>query len=165
LKERRPPFRIIADSRGFSMIEAIVVLIIIAILAPIVVSQAFKQTDINPLITEAEILKSNLRYAQIRAMNDTVTWGISLTGSTTYTLIRTAGTAPNLPGDPSNSATHTLTGSVTISSGVGTTMLFNEWGAPVDGSGTPFNTNTTITLSLGGQSSTVTITKNTGYIS
>jgi len=146
------------------MIEAIVVLIIIAILAPIVVSQAFKQADTNPLITEAEMLKSNLRYAQIRAMNDTVTWGISLDSSTTYTLIRTGYTAPDFPGDPSNSATHTLTASVTVSSGVGTTILFNAWGVPVDGSGTPFNTNKMITLSQGSQSATVTVTKNTGYI-
>jgi len=163
LKERRLPFRIIANNRGFSMIEAIVVLIIIAILAPIVVSQAFKQADTTPLITEAEILKVNLRYAQIRAMNDTVTWGISIAGSTTYTLVRTGGTTPNLPGD--SSTTHTLTGGVTISSGAGTTVTFNEWGAPVDGSGTPLTANTTVTLSLGGSSSTVTITKNTGYIS
>jgi type II secretory pathway pseudopilin PulG len=144
------------------MIEAIVVLIIIAILAPIVVSQAFKQADTTPLITEAEILKSNLRYAQIRAMNDTVTWKINFASSTTYTLIRTGGTTPNFPGE--SSTTRTLAGSVTISSGAGTTVTFNEWGAPVDGSGTPLTANTTITLSQGGSSSTVTVTKNTGYM-
>ena len=164
MKERRLPFRIIANNRGFSMIEAIVVLIIIAILAPIVVSQAFKQADTTPLITEAEILKVNLRYAQIRAMNDTVTWKINFDSSTAYTLIRTGGTTPNLlPGD--SSATHTLTGGVTISSGAGTTVTFNDWGAPVYGSGTPLTVNTTVTLSQGSSSSTVTITKNTGYIS
>ncbi len=151
MRKRRPPFRIIADSRGFSMVEAVMVLVIIAILAPIVVSRT--STDTIPLLAEAEILKSNLRYAQIRAMNDTVTWGISIAGATTYTLVRTGYTAPNLSGD--NSATHTLTGGVTISSGVGT-VLFNEWGTP--------STDTPITLSQGGQSSTVTITKNTGYI-
>lgn len=164
MKERRPPFRIIATNHGFSMIEAIVVLIIIAILAPIVVSQAFKQADTTPLITEAEILKANLRYAQIRAMNDTVTWKINFASSTAYTLIRTGGVTPNLPGDPSNSTTHTLTGGVTIASGAGTTVIFNQWGAPVDGSGTPLTANTTVTLSQGGSSSSITITKNTGYI-
>jgi len=100
-------------------------------------------------------------------MNDTVTWGINFASSTTYTLIRTGyATAPDLPGDPSNSATHTLTpkGGVTLSSGVGTTILFNAWGAPVDGSGTPLMANTTVTLSQGGSSSSITITKNTGYI-
>jgi len=163
LKEGRPCFRVIADRRGFSMIEAVVVLVIIAILAPIVVSQAFKETDTTPLITEAEILKSNLRYAQIRAMNDTVTWGIRIASAAAYTLIRTGFTAPNLPGD--SSATHTLTGGVTFSSGVGSTILFNEWGAPVDGSGVPLSANTAVTLSLSGQSNTVTVTKNTGYLS
>lgn len=155
----------VADERGFSMIEAIVVLIIIAILAPIIVSQAFRQQDTTPLITETEVLKSSLRYAQIRAMNDTVTWGISLDSAAAYTLVRTGYAAPNLPGD--SSATHTLTGGVTVSSvvgTVGTTVRFNEWGAPVDGSGVPAGADTTITLSLGGQSDTVTVTKNTGYI-
>jgi len=144
------------------MIEAIVVLIIIAILAPIVVSRT--TTDTTSLISEAEVLKANLRYAQIRAMNDTVTWKINFDSSTAYTLIRTGGTTPNLlPGD--SSATHTLTGGVTISSGAGTTVTFNDWGAPVYGSGTPLTVNTTVTLSQGSSSSTVTITKNTGYIS
>jgi len=162
LREGRPFSRAVGDERGFSMIEAIVVLIIIAILAPIVISQAFRQQDTTPLITETELLKSSLRYAQIRAMNDTVTWGISIGSSTSYTLLRTGYTAPNLPGD--TSATHNLAGGVTISSGVGTTVLFNEWGAPVDLSGVPLVADTTIALSLGSQSSTVTVTKNTGYI-
>jgi prepilin-type N-terminal cleavage/methylation domain-containing protein len=158
----RPSFRILAGCRGFSMIEAIVVLIIIAIIAPIILSQAFKQTDTTPLISEAEILKSSLRYAQIRAMNDTVRWGINLASATTYTLVRTGYTAPNLPGD--SSATHALSSKVTLSSGVGTTVLFNDWGVPVDGAGSPLSSNTTITLTQSGQTSTITITKNTGYI-
>jgi prepilin-type N-terminal cleavage/methylation domain-containing protein len=182
LKERRLSFGIIATDRGFSMIEAIVVLIIIAILAPIVVSQAFKQADTTPLITEAEILKANLRYAQIRAMNDTMTWGLYLE-ETKYSLYKNGSKASiGFPGrykgdkeyedykdsycynNPNELAVYCIKNNVAVSSGAGTTITFNAWGVPVDGSGTALSSNTTVTLSLGGSSSTVTITKNTGYI-
>jgi len=142
------------------MIEAIVVLIIIAILAPIVISRT--TTDTSSLISEAEVLKSSLRYAQIRAMNDTVTWGINLDSSTSYKLIRSNGSVPNLPGD--NSVQHTLSGGVTLSSVV-TSILFNSWGVPVDGSGNALSSDTTISLSQGSQPpNTIIVTKNTGYI-
>jgi MSHA pilin protein MshC len=142
------------------MIEIIVVLIIITILAPIVVSRF--STDNTSLIAQTEILKAHLRYAQIRAMSDTTTWRINLVDSATYTLSKAVGTAPNLPGD--NGTTHTLTDNVTVASGVGTAITFNEWGSPGDVSGVPLTANAVINLSQGGQSSTITITKNTGYI-
>ncbi len=137
------------------MIEVIAVLIIIAILAPLIVTRV--STDTTSLTAQADILKSHLRYAQIRAMNDTVTWGISL-GGTAYTLVQTGGPATYLPGD--SGATHALTDNVTVS---GSSVLFNEWGIPVDGSGTPLGT-ATITLSQGSQSSAITVTGNTGFV-
>ncbi len=148
---------------GFTMIEVVVVLIVLAVLTPFVLSR-FTTSNVE-LIAQADVLKSHLRYAQIKAMNDTVTWGISLTNSTIYTLFKTGVTPPpaNLPGD--TSYTHTLTNNVTITSGVGTSITFNEWGSPVDGSGTPLTTDITVTLTPSqGSASTITITKNTGYI-
>jgi len=143
----------VTDCRGFTMIEVIVVLIIIAILAPIVVSRF--STDNTTLVAQTDILKSHLRYAQIRAMNDTVTWGINIEASQ-YSLYQNNVLATKaLPGD--NSATHPLTDGVTISSGV-QTVTFNEWGSPVSDP-LPIN------LSQPGQTPIpITITKNTGYI-
>ena len=68
------------NQRGFSMIEMVIVLIVMAIMASYIM---FRGTAGNDLIAQAEILKSHLRYAQIKAMNDTDVnvpggWGIQL---------------------------------------------------------------------------------------
>ena len=159
------------NQHGFTMLEMVVVLILLAIFATAVVSR-FGASG-TELITETDILKSNLRYAQIRAMNDTVTWGLNFSSNTTYTLYRDGSKAANppyyLPAEDNNnlagdSLIHTFTGNVIITAGVGTTISFNEWGTPVDGSGVPLSSDTTITLSDGAQTIGITITKNTGYI-
>ena len=145
------------------MIEVVMVLIVLAVLTPFVLSR-FTTSNVE-VIAQVDVLKSHLRYAQIKAMNDTVTWGIALTNSTTYTFFKTGVTPPppsNLPGD--TSYTHTLTNNVTITSSV-TSVTFNEWGSPVDGSGTPLTANVTVTLTPSqGSASNITITKNTGFI-
>jgi len=90
------------------------------------------------------------------AMNDTASWGITLTKSTTYTLFKTGVSPPplNLPGD--TSYTHTLKNGVTIKSGVGTSVSFNEWGS----SGA-----TDISIKLqGSEESEIIIKKITGFI-
>ncbi|MFH2044071.1 MAG: type II secretion system protein [Pseudomonadota bacterium] len=162
--------KIYINQHGFTVIELVVVLILLAIFATVVVSR-FGSTGAE-LITNTDILKSNLRYAQIKAMNDTETWGINFSSSTTYTLYRNGIKAVNpfyLPAEDNNNPAgdpliHTLTGNVTITSGVGTTISFNEWGTPVDGSGVPLSADVTITLSDGSQTIDITITKNTGCI-
>ena len=148
--------------KGFTMIELVVVLIVLAIMTPIILSRF--STSNAELIAQVDVLKSHLRYAQLMAMNDTASWGITLTNSTTYTLFKTGVSPPpsNLPGD--TSYTHTLIKGVTITSGVGTSFRFNEWGNPVDGSGTPL-TPVTITLTPSqGSASNIIITKITGFI-
>jgi MSHA pilin protein MshC len=159
-------------SNGFTMIELVVVLILLAIFATVVAGR-FGAND-TELITEKDILKSNLRYAQIRAMNDTKTWGINLSSNTTYTLYRDGIKAPNppyyLPAEDNNNPAgdpliHTLKGNVTIDNSlVGSTITFNEWGIPVDGSGSPLAADVTLSLSDGVKTSSVNITKNTGFI-
>jgi hypothetical protein len=70
-----------------------------------------------------------------------------------------------LPGEkPGAPQTHTLPTTVTITGGVGTTYNFNEWGTPVDAGGAAIASAQTITLTQGTQTSTITITRNTGYI-
>lgn len=149
--------------RGFTMIEMVVVLIIMSIIASFIVVRA--STSGNDLIVQTEILKSHLRYAQIRAMNDTVPWGINIpSGGTSYILYRNNAQATTylLPGE--NAQMHTLPTGVTITTGVGSTFNFNEWGIPVDTGSTPIASQQTITLTQGSTASSITITKNTGYI-
>ena len=68
------------------MIEMVVVLIVMAIASTYI---AFRgTTGGNELIAETDILKSHLRYAQIRAMNDAVLWGIHIPDANSYILYR-----------------------------------------------------------------------------
>jgi len=107
------------------------------------------------LFTEVETLKGHLRYAQSRGMGDSVSWGASLT-SNTYVLQRNGATASTIwPGE--NSATHTLPGGVTITTGAGTSITFDSWGSPG-------SSDIALTLSAGGESQSITITGETGFI-
>jgi len=144
------------NQQGFTMIEVVVVLIVLAIVTTVIVSRPTMGS--NEINVQSEILKSHLRYAQIKAMNDIVLWGIHIPDANSYILYE-EGIDPAsdiLPGETAQ--THTLPNVVTITSGVGSTYKFDEWGSP----GT---TTQTITLSQPGTTPIdITITKNTGYI-
>ena len=141
------------------MIEMIVVMFIMAIVASFVLFRP--STSANELVAQAEILKSHLRYAQIKAMNDEVPWGIRIADAKSYILYKNNAQATEdiLPGEePGEEAqTHTFPTEVSVSSGVGTTVNFDSWGSPVAGG-------QTITLTQATSTSSITVTKNTGYI-
>ena len=71
------------NNRGFTLIEVIAVLIILGILAVVVISRS-NNMDAS-LYSEAEVIKTHLRYAQTQAMNKTTTtnlfWGITCDGA------------------------------------------------------------------------------------
>ena len=139
------------------------VLIVMAIVFSFILFRP--STSTNELVAEAEILKSHLRYAQIRAMNgdDTETWGIHLADANSYTLYKNNAQATDiLPGETAQ--THTFPTEVSVTSGAGTTVNFNNWGSPVDNGNTPYTNSLTITLTQGAETGNITITKNTGYI-
>jgi MSHA pilin protein MshC len=141
------------NDKGFTLIEVIAVLIILAIVAAVVISRG-TATDAANLQAEVNTLKGHLRYAQCLAMNDIypTKWGIQIGGSS-YTLIRNStgnGTTFDNPFSLPNesSATHSFA-PITATPAV---VLFDEWGSPV----------TTTLFSIGGQS--ITITPTTGFI-
>jgi prepilin-type N-terminal cleavage/methylation domain-containing protein len=142
------------NHRGFTMIEVVLVLFTMAIMATFILARATPGS--NELIAQAEILKSHLRYAQIRAMNDTVPWGLHIPDAGSYVLYKNNAQATSLlPGE--SAQTHTLPTGINVAAGVGSTYNFDAWGSP--------GTSTlTITLSQGTTTSNITITKNTGYI-
>jgi MSHA pilin protein MshC len=132
----------------FTLIEIAAVLMLIGVLAAAVAPRLGDSgSDAAAAINS---LKVHLRYAQLRAMADTESWGIGFTG-TSYTLLRDGSPAAlSLPGQDSN--TQTVTG-VTISPT--TTVSFS----PGLGQPSPDNGHT---ITVGTQS--LSITAETGFI-
>jgi MSHA pilin protein MshC len=149
-----------STTKGFTLIEVIVVLIILGIIFAYIF---FGTTNNNNLQTEADMFKSHLRHAQYIALcgDNTYTWRITaVAGANSYSFSRMAGAASvafPLPGEALN--THTFAAGVTITatSAVGGIINFDQWGSP--GGNT-----ITINLSQGGVTKNITITKNTGFI-
>jgi prepilin-type N-terminal cleavage/methylation domain-containing protein len=156
------------DRSGFTTIELIVVLSIIGILGAAVVILNLGNDNMR-LLAEARSLRANLRFAQAKAMTDSVNpatwnrvlWGLNLAANS-YSLEKNDAT-PNpavmLPG--SETATYNLPGGVAITGGTGR-IRFDFRGRPVDASGNPLNADTVITLN-GGVS--ITVTQDTGFVS
>jgi len=121
----------LSNSKGFTIIEIVAVLIILGIIAAVAISRGLSVNDVTAQ-SEVETLKGHLRFAQSRAMNELspVKWGIQANGSS-YTLVRnlngdntTFDSPALLPGE--SSATH-----ATEITGAGSgTVLFDDWGRP-----------------------------------
>ncbi|MBW1773406.1 MAG: type II secretion system protein [Deltaproteobacteria bacterium] len=95
----------IRKNRGFTMIEAIAVLLLLGILSTVIIS-SYGATETNKLVAEEATLKGHLRFVQLRAMNDQVPWGIAFVANA-YTLLRNGVPAPyDLPG--ADSVVHNL---------------------------------------------------------
>jgi prepilin-type N-terminal cleavage/methylation domain-containing protein len=143
--------------KGFTLIEVIALLIILGIVAAVAASRGMSNE--SGLIAQADIVKSHLRFAQLKALSDDIdTWSIVFTSSS-YSL-SCSGTilgnncpaTINLPSE--NSGTHTFPTGVAASP---VTVTFDSWGSP----GTA---NVTVTLTQDSISKPITITNNTGYI-
>ncbi|MEN6422255.1 MAG: prepilin-type N-terminal cleavage/methylation domain-containing protein, partial [Smithella sp.] len=80
------------DQGGFTMIEIISVLVIIAIVAAVVIARMASPKEYD-LASQAEVVKTHLRLAQSRAMNSSQIWGINISGNTVYSLFNNGNTA------------------------------------------------------------------------
>lgn len=157
--ERRRYFKIynmrklIKNQEGFSMIEVVAILLIIGIITAVAASNSVStQQD---LISQTDIAKSRLRFAQLKALNDdtATSWGIAFTG-TAYTLYRNPALvlATNFPG--TNSDIYTLPTGVTISN---VSIDFNKFGSPLTGAAS-------VVLTQNGVTNTINISNNTGFV-
>jgi len=134
---------------GFTMIEVLAVLIVLAVVMTVVLSRT--PTIDREIYAQKAIIRAHLRFAQSLAMsNNTERWGISFTPNS-YTLFQNGLPASiNLPND--STSTHNLPNGVAITSGIGT-IIFDEWGSPGPD---------TITITVNTES--IQVTRHTGFI-
>lgn len=145
------------NSHGFTLIEAIAVLIILGIVSAVVVSRMMS-IDEHELSSQGEVVKSHLRYAQSRAMASNVVWGIDF-NQTPYQLFRQEGNAVvnvSFPADGSE-----VVGLITTDPGV---IRFDGYGIPVDANGEMIDNALEIILSKGGKTESVEVTPFTGFV-
>ncbi len=147
------------DNRGFTLIEVIAVLIILGIMAAVAINRV--GSNQSNLITQADIVKTHLRFAQLKALQDDVNeWSITFAANS-YTLSCTGTTCPSspiyLPSE--SSSTHTFPVGITVASNP-STINYDLWGSPV-----PAGSGATVTLSQTGSTPIViTVSANTGFI-
>ena len=142
------PNPLLNGDKGFTLIEFIAVLLLMGILTAIAVNRSSNFGVDADILGATEVVKDHLRYAQSRAMNSNVSWGVNFAGNT-YTLRDANNVSASLPGN--------LPQAMTFASTVNPLMFENRWGSP--GSVTA-----TVTVSKDGTSRTITVTKNTGFI-
>ena len=135
-------FQIVADIRGFTLIELIMVVVLISILAVSVVPKLV-DTSAFSLAGGAAMATADIRYTQELAMGTNSVKTIVFTTSNTYYTVDSRNV--NLPSK------------VTISSGA--TFTFNSLGEPTAGGGS------SVTLSAGAETKTITVDNYTGRVS
>ena len=135
-------FQVVANCRGFTLVELIMVVVLIGILAVSVVPK-FVDTSSISLVGGAAMAAADIRYTQELAMGTHSAKSIVFTSGNTYYTV--------------GSQTVNLPSRVTISSGA--TFTFNSLGEPTAGGGS------SITLSAGAETKTITVDSYTGRVS
>ena len=135
-------FHAVANSKGFTLVELIMVVVLISILAVSVVPK-FLDTSAFSLAGGAAMAAADIRYSQELAMGTHSAKTIVFTTSNTYYTVDSRNV--NLPSK------------VTISSGA--TFTFNSLGEPTAGGGS------SVTLSAGAEAKTITVSSYTGRVS
>ena len=140
------------NPNGFTLIETILVIVIIAILAAVVIPRAGFDVSPRASVEGADyMIASDIRYVQECAMANRVSKSIAfVSGQSTYTFPATVPSTSNL--DPSGR----LPSGVTI--GTTITITFNSLGEPTTGAAS-------VTISGGGQTKTISVVNYTGKVS
>jgi MSHA pilin protein MshC len=136
---------------GFTMIEIIAVLVILGILTA-VAAVRMTNTGSYDLASQVEVVKTHLRYAQIRAMNTDARWGIHFTGDSYYLFREEQENRVTIPGENSDTVRFSGKGSkLRIEKDV--TVIFDSFGSPGEEN---------ITIQTNGGN--IVVTPNTGFI-
>jgi len=146
---------------GFTLLELVIVIIVLAILAA-TISPMWPYKTIN-LNIQARALVSDIRYTQNLAVTRGVRYYLTLTSSTTYRILDLNG---------GNITNYTLGSGITfgtLTNLPNSLIAFDGQGTPYSNTtipGTPLAANATIRLNASdGSNTTVTITQITGQVS
>ena len=134
--------QVVADSRGFTIVEIIMVVVLIGILAVSVVPK-FMDTSAISLLGGAAMAVADIRYTQELAMGTHTSKTITFTTNDTFYTV--------------NSQTMNLPSRVSISSGA--TFTFNSLGEPTAGGGS------SVEIQAGSSTKTITVDSYTGRVS
>ena len=144
--------------RGFTLIELIVALVILAIISSVVFIRSPSQQSFE-VDAWAETLLRDIRYTQILSMSLNRSYRI-IFASQRYTIQDENSQPHQHPASELNYIP--LPSGMTLSSSQ-TTVVFDGAGVPRDTGGSELSSNTTITLTAGSESATVNIAPQTGF--
>ncbi|NIQ92677.1 MAG: prepilin-type N-terminal cleavage/methylation domain-containing protein [Deltaproteobacteria bacterium] len=134
--------QVVANCRGFTLVELIMVVVLIGILAVSVIPK-FVDTSAISLQGGAAMVAADIRYTQELAMSTHSPKTITFTTNDTFYTV--------------NSQTMNLPSRVSISSGA--TFTFNSLGEPTTGGGS------SVQITAGGSTKTITVESYTGRVS
>ena len=154
--------------RGFTLLEVLLVLLIVSVLTAVVLSRNSSSATRAKMLGQADLLKSQLRYAQARSLNANQVWG--LRANSDRLILFNGGSVANsvlLPGESVNTVVYGA-GNLAGLSVSDFTLSFDDRGRPCIGdAGTTLRTTPLrITISDAGSGTAVDIdvTPNTGFI-
>jgi prepilin-type N-terminal cleavage/methylation domain-containing protein len=141
---------------GFTLFEVIMVLLILGVISYFAATRLFTD-DVISRVSEVDLVKNHLRYAQSRAMNSEMSWGIKFESSNRYCLVNTTDEVCGdgkllLPGIDASDGVVVLR-SLQVTPPSGNKVTFDPFGSPGPA---------TITLST--TAGNIIITENTGFI-
>jgi MSHA pilin protein MshC len=149
---------------GFTLIEVVMVLLILGIISYFATTRLFSE-DAPTQNAEMELVKNHLRYAQSRAMNSEMSWGIKFGTTSRYWLFNTTETEAVHKRLPQRADLESLDPDIQLQTIVvslppGNKITFDPFGSPGGSTVT-----LTVQVKEGGSSlGQITITKNTGFI-
>lgn len=143
---------------GFTLIELVVVILILTIVSAVVILRAPSRSSFD-LDAWADILVRDIRYTQTLSTSLNQSYRIAF-ASQRYAIQDE--NSQNHQHPASDLSYMLLPSGMTLSS-TQATVVFDGLGVPRNTSGTALNQITTITLSVGSEQKTVTITPQTGF--
>jgi prepilin-type N-terminal cleavage/methylation domain-containing protein len=166
-KGRYPKNSGVGARQGFTLFEVILVLVIISLLTAVAIARNSPVAARAKLQGQAELLKSQLRYAQARSMNANSVWGIKAQANNVS--LFDGGVASNrmyLPGENTKTIVY-HNGDLKDLSVSDFTLSFDDRGRPCsDEAGTTLRTGT-LRITLSGTNVApvnIDVTPNTGFI-